>query len=172
MAFIISGAFAGLGGALFVMHEQYIHPNTALYWIQSGDFVIMTVLGGTGSLIAPVFGAFIFEYISNVISGLTLPVIGQIGSLWRLILGAAFVLIVWTFPRGVYGALVDLKNLLVQFVRVLVWAVRNPDEAPSAFVDWLQRVVARATGWVRGIGRGITSRVRWMLSMVGLGGGS
>jgi branched-chain amino acid transport system permease protein len=117
MAFVISGAFAGLGGALFVMHEAYIHPNTALYWIQSGDFVIMTVLGGTGSLIGPVFGAFIFEYISNVVSGISLPVIGQIGSLWRLILGAAFVIIVWSFPRGVYGALADLKDVVNTAVR-------------------------------------------------------
>jgi branched-chain amino acid transport system permease protein len=160
MAFIVSGAFAGLGGALFVMHEQYIHPNTALYWIQSGDFVIMTVLGGTGSLIAPVFGAFIFEYISNVISGLTLPVIGQIGSLWRLILGAAFVVIVWTAPRGVYGALADLKNLLVRFVVVLVWAVRNPDEAPDALKTWLGRRADGVRSFVAGIG-----------SRFGVGGG-
>jgi branched-chain amino acid transport system permease protein len=129
MAFIISGAFAGLGGALFVMHEAYIHPNTALYWIQSGDFVIMTVLGGTGSLIAPVFGAFIFEYISNVVSGISLPVIGQIGSLWRLILGAAFVIIVWSFPRGVYGGLADLKNVLVGAVAGA--SEDGNDEAPT-----------------------------------------
>jgi branched-chain amino acid transport system permease protein len=117
MAFIISGVFAGLGGALFVMHESFIHPQTALYWIQSGDFVIMSVLGGTGSLIGPVFGAFIFEYISNVIQGTTLPVIGKVGSLWRLILGAVFVIIVWVFPRGVYGGLVDLKNIIARAVK-------------------------------------------------------
>jgi branched-chain amino acid transport system permease protein len=111
MAFIISGAFAGLGGALFVMHEAYIHPNTGYYWIQSGDFVIMTVLGGTGSLIAPVFGALTFEYIANVVPGISLPVIGSVGSLWRLILGAVFVFIVWVFPRGIYGALSDLVGL-------------------------------------------------------------
>jgi len=112
MAFVISGAFAGLGGALFVMHEAYIHPNTGYYWIQSGDFVIMTVLGGTGSLVAPVFGALTFEYIANVIPGLSLPVIGSVGSLWRLILGAVFVFIVWVFPRGIYGALSDLVGLV------------------------------------------------------------
>lgn len=105
MAFVISGAFAGVGGSLFLIHETYIHPTTGLYWITSGDFVIMTVLGGTGSLVGPVFGALIFEYISNVISGITLPVIGPIGSLWRLVLGAAFVAIVWLLPQGLYGAI-------------------------------------------------------------------
>jgi branched-chain amino acid transport system permease protein len=112
MAFVLSAMFAGLGGALFVMHEAYIHPNTGYYWIQSGDFVIMTVLGGTGSLIAPVFGALTFEYIANVIPGVTLPVVGSIGSLWRLVLGVVFVFVVWVFPRGIFGALRDLTGLL------------------------------------------------------------
>ena len=122
MAFIISGAFAGLGGALF--------------WIQSGDFVIMTVLGGTGSLIAPVFGAFMFEYVSNVISGVTLPVIGRIGSLWRLILGAVFVIIIWNAPRGIYGGLVDLKRALLVGLRRLVWASQHPQKASEALRGW------------------------------------
>jgi len=138
MAFVISGGFAGLGGALFVMHERFIHPNTVLYWIQSGDFVIMTVLGGTGSLVGPVFGALLFEYISNVVSGVTLPVIGSIGSLWRLILGAAFVTIVWVFPRGIYGALGDGLRWTVDAVRFLVWAARNPGE----FVNLVKETVA------------------------------
>jgi branched-chain amino acid transport system permease protein len=107
MAFIISAVFAGAGGALFIMHENYVHPNTAYYWIQSGDFVIMTILGGAGSLVGPVFGAFIFEYVANVLSGLSLPVIGAIGSLWRIVLGAVFVVIVWTFPKGVYPGVRD-----------------------------------------------------------------
>jgi branched-chain amino acid transport system permease protein len=64
----------------------------------------MTVLGGTGSLIGPVFGALIFEYVANVISGVSLPVIGSIGSLWRIVLGAVFVAVVWLFPQGVWGA--------------------------------------------------------------------
>jgi branched-chain amino acid transport system permease protein len=107
MAFIISAGYAGAAGALFVIHETYIHPTTGLYWITSGDFVIMTVLGGTGSLIGPVFGALIFEYVSNVISGVSLPVIGSIGSLWRIVLGAVFVAVVWVFPQGIWGAIWD-----------------------------------------------------------------
>jgi branched-chain amino acid transport system permease protein len=107
MAFILSAVFAGVGGALFIIHESYIHPNTAYFWIQSGDFVIMTILGGAGSLVGPVFGAFIFEYVANVISGISLPVIGFIGSLWRIVLGIVFVVIVWTFPKGIYPGLRD-----------------------------------------------------------------
>ena len=98
MSFIISGTFAGVGGALFAIHESYIHPNTALYWITSGDFVIMSVLGGVGTLVGPIFGALLFEYIGNVMSGF-------IGALWRLVLGAVFVLVVWTLPEGLWGAI-------------------------------------------------------------------
>ena len=111
MAFILSAVFAGVGGALFIIHENYVHPNTAYYWIQSGDFVIMTILGGAGSLVGPVFGASIFEYVANVISGIRLPVIGAIGSLWRIVLGAVFVIIVWNFPKGVYPG---VRNILVR----------------------------------------------------------
>jgi branched-chain amino acid transport system ATP-binding protein len=50
------------------------------------------------------FGALVFEYISNVVSGVSLPVIGSIGSLWRLVLGTVFVLVVWVLPGGVAGA--------------------------------------------------------------------
>ncbi|MEF8839111.1 MAG: branched-chain amino acid ABC transporter permease [Haloarculaceae archaeon] len=117
MAFIISAAFAGVGGSLWAMHESYVHPGTAYYWIQSGDFVIMTILGGAGSVVGPVFGAFIFEYVSNVISGVSLPVIGAIGSLWRIVLGAVFVVIVWWFPRGIYPPIRDGFGRLDSFVR-------------------------------------------------------
>ena len=162
MAFVISGAFAGLGGALFVMHERFIHPNTGLYWIQSGDFVIMTVLGGTGSLVGPVFGAFLFEYISNVVSGVTLPVIGSIGSLWRLILGAAFVIIVWVFPQGIYGGLNDL-------LAFLVWAVRNP----RGFVTWCKDAIVGFGRWLVTLPVRAVRRVVGIVRLVtGTGGGS
>jgi len=115
MAFIISAVFAGAGGALFIMHEAYLHPNTAYFWIQSGDFVIMTVLGGAGSLVGPIFGAFIFEYVANVISGVTLPVIGSIGSLWRIVLGLVFVVIIWKFPQGIYPG---IRSVLLRIKRL------------------------------------------------------
>ena len=58
----------------------------------------MSVLGGVGTLVGPIFGALLFEYISNVMSGF-------VGGLWRLVLGVAFVLIVWTLPGGLWGAI-------------------------------------------------------------------
>ena len=118
MAFVISAMFAGAGGALFAVHERIagIYPGT-LYWITSGDFVIMAVLGGTGSIAGPFLGALVFEYISNVVSSLSFvlftgPLKGifgeftlNFGSIWRLVLGGVFVLVVAKFPDGIRGAI-------------------------------------------------------------------
>jgi branched-chain amino acid transport system permease protein len=132
MAFIISGAFAGVAGALFSIHEAYIHPNTALYWITSGDFVIMNVVGGVGTLVGPLFGALVFEYISNVVSGVTLPVIGSVGSLWRLVLGGTFVLIVWLFPEGLWAG---IRAGLVRLVHAVERSVFDATDTPAARGD-------------------------------------
>ena len=57
-----------------------------------------------------------FDMLGPLVAAGELPTIGRIGSLWRLILGAAFVVIVWAFPRGIYGALKDLVNWLARAV--------------------------------------------------------
>ena len=132
MAFIISGAFAGVAGALFAIHEAYIHPSTALYWITSGDFVIMNVVGGVGTLAGPLVGALVFEYISNVISGISLPVIGSVGSLWRLILGATFVIIVWAFPDGLWSG---IKANLVKLIHFVERTAFDASETPATGGD-------------------------------------
>jgi branched-chain amino acid transport system permease protein len=129
MAFIISGAFAGAGGALYAIHETFIQPNDVMYWITSGDFVIMTILGGVGTLLGPLFGALAFEYIFNVISGVELPVIGPVGSLWRFALGAVFVIIVWAFPEGIWGG---IRAGLARLVRAVERAVFDTGDGPVA----------------------------------------
>jgi len=132
MAFIISGAFAGVAGALFAIHEAYIHPGTALYWITSGDFVIMNVVGGVGTLVGPLFGALVFEYISNVVSGISLPLIGSVGSLWRLVLGATFVIVVWVFPDGLWTG---IRAGLVRIVHFVERTAFDATDTPAARGD-------------------------------------
>jgi len=129
MAFVISGAFAGVAGALFAIHEAYIHPSTTLYWITSGDFVIMNVVGGVGTLVGPLFGALVFEYISNVVSGISLPLIGSIGSLWRLVLGATFVIIVWLFPDGLWAG---IRAGLIRFVHFVERTAFDASGTPAS----------------------------------------
>lgn len=115
MAFVLSGAFAGIAGSLFTIHGAYV-PLESLYWTTSGEVVIMAVLGGTGSLFGPILGAGVYLYVENIVSGvrqLVLPftdvvLVTGFGAYWHLILGLVFVAVVVLFPRGIWGLLVDL----------------------------------------------------------------
>lgn len=133
MAFVISGAFAGVGGGLYTLYKtSIIHPNGTLYWIISGDFVIMTAVGGVGTLVGPLVGALVFEYIRLVLSGIAVFGI-EIGSAWRLLLGLAFVLIVAFLPKGVYGAVRDIAHgVAVRLGAETTGETTVPEEAPSS----------------------------------------
>jgi branched-chain amino acid transport system permease protein len=104
MSFIISGAFAGVAGSLITIHANYVALDS-LWWTVSGDIVIITVLGGVGTLFGPILGAALFLYVENVLDAV-------IGSYWLLVLGLMFVAVVWLFPRGLWGALDDLRELI------------------------------------------------------------
>ncbi|MFB6223672.1 MAG: branched-chain amino acid ABC transporter permease [Haloarcula sp.] len=107
MAFIISAAFAGIAGSLFAIEGNYV-PLQSLYWTESGAIVIMTVLGGVGSLFGPLFGAGLYLYIENIVSGFE-----TLGPFWHLILGLVFVIAVVVFPNGIWGGIEYVRDLLV-----------------------------------------------------------
>jgi branched-chain amino acid transport system permease protein len=104
MSFILSGLFAGIAGSLFTIHGSYV-PLSSLYWTESGEVVIMTVLGGTGSLFGPIIGAGLYLYVENIVSGFD-----TVGPFWHLILGLVFVITIWTFPRGIWGFFQDVRD--------------------------------------------------------------
>jgi branched-chain amino acid transport system permease protein len=120
MSFVLSGAFAGVAGSLFTIHGNYV-PLESLYWTESGEIVIMTVLGGVGSLFGPIFGAGVYLYVENIVSGmeaLTIPftdivLLSNFGVYWHILLGLVFVVVVVGFPRGIWGMLDDLTGFLV-----------------------------------------------------------
>jgi branched-chain amino acid transport system permease protein len=109
MSFILSGLFAGIAGSLFVIHGSYV-PLASLYWTTSGEVVIMTVLGGTGSLFGPIVGAGIYLYVENIVSG-GHPV-DFIAPFWHLILGLVFVVTIWVFPEGIWGFFREVRDRL------------------------------------------------------------
>ncbi|WP_396610275.1 branched-chain amino acid ABC transporter permease [Haloferax sp. S1W] len=119
MAFIISGAFAGVAGSLFTIHGSYV-PLQSLFWTESGDIVVMTVLGGAGSMFGPVLGVGLYLYVENIVStiqALTIPftdivLIKDFGFYWHLLLGAIFVVVVWVVPDGLWGILNQLRELV------------------------------------------------------------
>jgi branched-chain amino acid transport system permease protein len=109
MSFILSGLFAGIAGSLFTIDGSYV-PLSSLYWTESGEVVIMTVLGGTGSLFGPMVGAGVYLYVENIVSG-GHPV-DFIAPFWHLILGLVFVVVIWTFPRGIWGFVRDVRDFV------------------------------------------------------------
>ena len=101
IAFVISGSFTGLAGALWVPLNGLTTPEI-LYWPFSGELVFMTVLGGFASFFGPIVGAFTFILLKSELMGLT--------QYWRFMLGVILVVIVVAFPRGLVGLGSDLWN--------------------------------------------------------------
>jgi branched-chain amino acid transport system permease protein len=94
LALTLSGFFAGTAGALYSMSINFAYP-LLMDWHQSGDFVMMVVLGGTGTLWGPLLGATIYALGANVLSSKT--------EAWQIVIGALFVACVLLFPRGLLG---------------------------------------------------------------------
>lgn len=94
ITFLVSGAISGLAGALLASLLMYVNPQM-LHWGTSGDVIIMTLLGGAGTLWGPVAGVILFECLKEWLSGWT--------QYWYGILGVIFILATLYFPKGVLG---------------------------------------------------------------------
>ncbi|MFZ3357894.1 MAG: ABC transporter permease [Xanthobacteraceae bacterium] len=100
LAFTIAGAIAGLAGGLYVIYNGFISSD-AVYWTASGDILIMTMLGGAGTLIGPPIGAAVFLLMKNVVSSYS--------EHWLSIIGVAFICCVLFFPGGIWGTVNRLR---------------------------------------------------------------
>jgi branched-chain amino acid transport system permease protein len=96
MAFVLSAALAGLAGSTKAIVFQ-LASLTDVHWSLSGEVVLMTLLGGLGTVFGPVVGALIIVGIENYLAG--------IGSWVIVAQGAIFVFCVLTFRRGIVGEL-------------------------------------------------------------------
>jgi branched-chain amino acid transport system permease protein len=90
-AFVVSGALAGLAGGLSAIHTGGVAPSF-LAWIKSGEVIVMTILGGMGTLYGPMIGAGVYVGLGEVLSSFT--------EQWQGILGLVFVVFVIFVPRG------------------------------------------------------------------------
>ena len=97
LAFVLSAALAGLGGALktLVLHLATLQD---VRWEQSGEVILMTLLGGLGTFAGPVLGAFVVVGLQNYLSD-------RAGSWTGVIIGCIFVLCVVAFRKGFVGEL-------------------------------------------------------------------
>jgi ABC-type branched-subunit amino acid transport system permease subunit len=132
-AFIISGMFAGLAGSLLAVTDPLAGAER-MQWTASGEVVLMTILGGAGTLVGPVIGAGVIKYFENIFSAfhearlheifsflpdgledffvtITTPFVGE-G--WQLTLGVVFMLIVIFLPGGLMEGARRLRNLFTR----------------------------------------------------------
>ncbi|PRD41783.1 branched-chain amino acid ABC transporter permease [Phyllobacterium phragmitis] len=132
-AFVISGMYAGLAGALLAVTDPLAGAER-MQWTASGEVVLMTILGGAGTLVGPVIGAGVIKYFENIFSAyhearlheifsfmpeplqnffvtITAPFVGE-G--WFLTLGLIFMLIVTFLPGGLMEGARRLGGLVVR----------------------------------------------------------
>ncbi len=129
-AFVISGMYAGLAGSLLAVTDPLAGAER-MQWTASGEVVLMTILGGAGTLIGPVLGASIIKYFENIFSAINdnilqeifaaLPeslqeimvaVVGMfVGEGWHLTLGLLFMVIVIFLPGGLMEGLSRFMQL-------------------------------------------------------------
>lgn len=141
-AFVISGMYAGLAGSLLAVTDPLAGAER-MQWTASGEVVLMTILGGVGTLLGPVLGAVIIKYFENIFSAfnestlnsifsflpdgiqdVVVSVVGLfVGEGWHLTLGLLFMVIVIYLPGGlVEGA---------QKIRTYVTKKRDKKNAAS-----------------------------------------
>ncbi|KAB7614706.1 branched-chain amino acid ABC transporter permease [Amylibacter sp. SFDW26] len=118
-AFVISGMYAGLAGGLMASMDPLAGAER-MYWTASGEIVLMTILGGVGTLLGPVLGAGFIKYFENIFSKINDTVLHTwfsilpdglenaivwvlhffVGKGWHLTLGLLFMMIVIFLPGG------------------------------------------------------------------------
>lgn len=118
-AFVISGMYAGLAGGLMASMDPLAGAER-MQWTASGEVVLMTILGGAGTLLGPVLGAGIIKYFENIFSKINETVLQSwfdfmpdvlqnffvtifypfVGKGWHLSLGLMFMLVVIFLPGG------------------------------------------------------------------------
>ena len=94
IAFTLSCFFMAFAGALYALVNNFADPR-GLHYSQSGDFVMMAVMGGMRSFWGPLLGAAVFVVLQDYLSSLTVN--------WMSFIGMLFIAIVLFFPRGLLG---------------------------------------------------------------------
>ena len=96
IAFTLSCFFMGFAGALYALLNNFADPR-GLHFSQSGDFVMMAVMGGMRSFWGPLLGAAVFVILQDYLSSVTVN--------WMSFVGILFVAVVLFFPRGLLGVI-------------------------------------------------------------------
>ena len=99
-AFTLAGALAGLAGFLLAARDGVVNPEL-LAWHNSGEVLLMIILGGLGHLRGAIIGAIAFTLLKEVLS--THALVGPLADHWQLTLGLAIIAFVALLPKGLIG---------------------------------------------------------------------
>jgi hypothetical protein len=130
-AFVISGCYAGLAGALLAVTDPLAGPDR-MHWSASGEVVLMTILGGVGTLVGPVLGAGVIKYLENIFSSFNEQILHSVfgflpsaiehpvikvaslfvGEGWELTLGVLFLVLIVFVPGGLMQGIQALQRRL------------------------------------------------------------
>jgi len=102
IVFIISGCFSGLAGGLYALLLNFV-PLSSLYWTTSGEVVVMTIVGGMGTLVGPVLGAVAIILLRDWLSNYT--------ESWSLVMGLLFMASVLGFRGGLISIIKERLRL-------------------------------------------------------------
>jgi len=95
LAFLLSGVFTSIAGALWVPLNGLVTPD-ALVWTFSGEIVFMTVLGGFRNFTGPIVGAIVYNYLKDFAVGFTVY--------WQTLMGVVLIVLVLVLPTGIVGS--------------------------------------------------------------------
>ena len=95
--YMISAALCGLAGALVVLLQGLVTPELG-YWVRSGEFVFIAILGGSAHALGAFIGAVVFQVIQLVGTML-------LAGTWKMLLGATLILVILVAPTGITGVL-------------------------------------------------------------------
>jgi len=105
---------------LLANHTSFISP-ALMHWTRSGDLIVMTVLGGMGSVFGPVFGAVAFLMLEQILPPLIRPMaslftiatgidVSRAPEYWQILLGPLFLLVVLFARGGIDGVLAGMRR--------------------------------------------------------------
>ncbi|MDA0662352.1 MAG: branched-chain amino acid ABC transporter permease, partial [Proteobacteria bacterium] len=134
IAFVISGMYAGLAGSLLAVTDPLAGAER-MQWTASGEVVLMTILGGVGTLVGPLLGAGLIKYFENIFSAYNDQMLHRIfdflpdgiedfvvtvvapfvGDGWHLTLGALFVIVVTFLPGGIMEGMRRIGALVTRW---------------------------------------------------------
>lgn len=105
MAFVGAACIAGVSGALYPMLRGFVSPELMFFQV-SGNAVINVIVGGTGTLIGPLYGSFLLTGLKSIVGSFTAH--------HHIVIGTLFVVVVIVFPKGLIGYLSPLVEKRLQ----------------------------------------------------------